>query len=467
MTRFQVFSSTFFTYLAFLLVFFIYYSGAERVGGYLFIASNLAICILCILGLLWKNTQTVSLKNTFFLFMFVFMGTTPFLEYANDVTYWGRVKPSYDALVYSNIIIILSILIFIASYIIGYNGRAIAKTFDKSNSYLSDIVKSSPKLGVCTVFTLAIFSCYMTADYNNFNLLSLFFRGGDFDRLEVSRSTLLIYIYVIKPIPVMAMLYIWLYKGNESYRLLLWFLFFMCLVFVAPTSLPRFYAVTLYLPLIICYTQFFDRYFSYQISFVFGVLLIFPMLNGFRYYSSTFDISKFSLSYDFFFSGHFDAYQNLTKVVELELITYGHQFLGVIAFAFPRSFWPDKPIGSGAFLAKQEGLFFETISMPLVAEGYLNFGMLGVILFISIFGYFAGSLDTFYQNLRIKKEKHFILPIYFIFIGLSLLVLRGDLLSSFAYTVSLTATFVFMILVSILSILIWKNIKRLICCNNG
>ncbi|MFT5852184.1 MAG: hypothetical protein ACI87J_002160 [Colwellia sp.] len=462
MTRFQVISSTLFASLALFLVFFVYYSGAGKGGGYLFIVSNLAICILCISGLLWKNVQTVSLKNTFFLFTFVFMGTTPFLEYANDISYWGRIKPSYDAMVYANIIVIQSILVFVGSYVIGYKGRIIARVFDRSNRYLSRVVNSNPKLGIYTVFILAIVSCYMTADYNNFNLLSLFYRGGDFDRLEISKSLFLIYIYVIKPIPVMAMLYIWLYKDKKNYKGLLYLLFFMCLIFVAPTSIARFYAVTLYLPLVICYTQFFDRYLSYQISFVFGVLFIFPMLNGFRYYSDKFDISKFSLSYDFFFSGHFDAYQNLAKVVELELITLGHQLLGVIGFAVPRIFWSDKPIGSGAFLAKQEGLFFETISMPLIAEGYLNFGMLGVIMFVFIFGYFAGSLDSFYQNLRIKKEKHFILPIYFIFIGLSLLVLRGDLLSSFAYTVSLTATFIFIILVSIITILTWKYTKKLI-----
>lgn len=460
MTKFQIFSSSLFACLAFLLVFFVYYSSDGVGKGYFFITSNLIICILCILGLIWKNTQTVSLKNTFFLFMFVFMGTTPFLEYDNAISYWGRVKPSYDSMVYANIIIIISIFVFVGSYVIGCKGKGVAKLFNKPNRYLSKTIQNNTSIGIYTVFIIAIISCYMTADYNNFNLLSLFFRGGDFNRLEISQSLLLIYIYVIKPIPIMAMLYIWLYRGDRNYNGLLLVLFFMCLVFVAPTSIARFFAVTLYLPLIICFTKFFDRYLSYQFSYIFGVLFIFPMLNGFRYYSDKFDISKFSLSYDFFFSGHFDAYQNLAKVVELDLITLGHQFLGVLAFIVPRVFWSDKPIGSGAFLAQQEGLFFETISMPLIAEGYINFGMFGVVLFVFIFGYFAGALDSFYQSVRAEEKKHFILPLYFIYIGLSLLVLRGDLLSSFAYTVALTATFIIIIIISIVPILVGICIKK-------
>ena len=39
--------------------------------------------------------------------------------------------------------------------------------------------------------------------------------------------------------------------------------------------------------------------------------------------------------------------------------------------------WPDKPIGSGGFIAEQYDFFFDHISLNYWAEGYINFGILG------------------------------------------------------------------------------------------
>lgn len=85
-----------------------------------------------------------------------------------------------------------------------------------------------------------------------------------------------------------------------------------------------------------------------------------------------------------FKEGHFDSYQSILSVLNSEIITYGNQLLGVLLFWVPRSIWSNKPIGSGAFMAEITNLDFSNISMNYFAEGYINFGVFGMFLFLLV-----------------------------------------------------------------------------------
>jgi hypothetical protein len=88
---------------------------------------------------------------------------------------------------------------------------------------------------------------------------------------------------------------------------------------------------------------------------------------------------------------------------------------------------------------------FTNISCPLVAEGYINFGVLGIILSAVVFAYVVANFDVkFYRYSKLTFVKLF----YPVFLGLVFFVLRGDLMSSFAYSVSFAvAAFVVLIFV--------------------
>jgi len=90
------------------------------------------------------------------------------------------------------------------------------------------------------------------------------------------------------------------------------------------------------------------------------------------------------------------------KYSEIESITYGRQLVGALLFFVPRSIWPNKPVGSGHFVAEnmlmtRYSFWFTNISMPFPGEGYINFGILGIILFAFILALVSKITDNWYQ----------------------------------------------------------------------
>jgi oligosaccharide repeat unit polymerase len=138
---------------------------------------------------------------------------------------------------------------------------------------------------------------------------------------------------------------------------------------------------------------------------------------------------------DSFKSLDFDAWANIMATilyVKQYGITYFNQLLGSILFFIPRKFWIDKPISTGHlignYLIEHYDMWFNNLSNPLISEGYINFGIIGVILFALLLGIFNKIIDNF------KKENisvYVFVSVYLIFL------LRGDLMSSFAYLIGL------------------------------
>ena len=112
--------------------------------------------------------------------------------------------------------------------------------------------------------------------------------------------------------------------------------------------------------------------------------------------------------------------------------SYGYQLLGALLFFVPRSIWPSKPYGTGrmAFEALHQH-WFTNVSAPLVAEGYSNFGIIGLIFFGLIVGSASNSIDKKFWN---DKRNFSFTKVLYPFIMLKFFfMLRGDLLSSWSY----------------------------------
>jgi oligosaccharide repeat unit polymerase len=199
----------------------------------------------------------------------------------------------------------------------------------------------------------------------------------------------------------------------------------------------------LYIPFIIHFSNLWNKPYRLQFSLLISLFFIFPLLNLFRYFNSeefNLDIIK-HFDFTFLDSGNFDAYQNFARTINQDFITFGSQLSVVFLFFIPRSIWPSKPYGSGSTLAEINGQSFGNISMPYMAEGYVNFGFLGVALFMFILGVILNSLDYKFWNNKTEKSTPFTIY-YSMLIGLIFFIMRGDLLSSFTYTVGLTISFI-------------------------
>lgn len=204
-----------------------------------------------------------------------------------------------------------------------------------------------------------------------------------------------------------------------------------------PTGLARLTVAALYIPVALYCFSVLRHQNIFSIVIVISLLVVFPFLNSFRYMGQ--EIS-FEFNFDQFKELHFDAFSMFMRVLSNDIVTYGRQLLGVFLFWIPRALWPSKPIGSGAYIARLTGERFTNVSMPFFAEGYINGGLVGVILFTVVLGYFVARIDAKHWKYNVLGYDSFL---YFLCIGLTMFIMRGDLLSSFAYSCGFIAGYYF------------------------
>jgi hypothetical protein len=163
-----------------------------------------------------------------------------------------------------------------------------------------------------------------------------------------------------------------------------------------------------------------------------------------------------------FISRHFDPYENTVHTLDYVResgIVWGRQALGGLFFFVPRSIWPEKPVGTGAFilaehLGKQYDINFFNVTSPPIMEALVNFGIPGGLLLGVFLGFVFARADRSYWEVRAMDDAGQIradqfparavsyLVFYPPMIGFSLFILRGDFLSGMAYGSGIAAAFV-------------------------
>ncbi len=138
-----------------------------------------------------------------------------------------------------------------------------------------------------------------------------------------------------------------------------------------------------------------------------------------------------------FNSLNYDAFANIMATLEYVQsygLSMGYQALSAFLFFVPRGIWEAKPISTGElvgnYLIDQYEFNYSNLSNPLVSEGYINFGILGVILAAILL---AITTIKFMQWLnspnQLKNILAYYLAVHFIFL------LRGDFANGFSYFV--------------------------------
>ncbi len=132
---------------------------------------------------------------------------------------------------------------------------------------------------------------------------------------------------------------------------------------------------------------------------------------------------------------HYDAFSNVAASIsyfEHMNVTYGKQLLGSVLFFFPRNMWQGKPWGSGQeignYLTNNYLMWFNNLSMPLVGEGWMNFGFFGVIIFAIALAYVVNLFSKWFNSGMFTKQ---LAAVYFSFHLIFLL--RGDLMNGISY----------------------------------
>jgi hypothetical protein len=182
---------------------------------------------------------------------------------------------------------------------------------------------------------------------------------------------------------------------------------------------------------------------------VFGMVLAFPAIAVFTQ-DHTAILGHFSLSQvgsqiaDHYFSINYDSWANIytsIEIVRVHDLQWGRQLLGALLFFVPSSLWTSKPVATGIFLGNylsaHYSMWFTNLSAPLVAEGYLDFGYIGVVAYAAGTAYFVTFLDTLAR--RGDKWGAFPMAIYgSVFL---MIVLRGSLMIATAFGVAAFLSF--------------------------
>ena len=114
---------------------------------------------------------------------------------------------------------------------------------------------------------------------------------------------------------------------------------------------------------------------------------------------------------------------------------WGRQILGALLFFVPRSIWPGKPEGTGhTTIVALEQFGFSNVSANLAVEGYVNVGLVGVVLFAVLVGMLARRVDSFYWRRRSCWEEKLGDILYPFVMFMFFFLMRGDMMSAWAYT---------------------------------
>jgi oligosaccharide repeat unit polymerase len=389
------------------------------------------IACYSLINMFEMDGKPYSLNKIFYIFIFFFFALAPALQFKNNATFWGVKHLANGDYLLTDIIIIASMAIYDFFY------RYFSSKPLKKIKQFKSLKKRKPRNKSFVLFILITVSISSFIFYfytQDFNMLSLIVRGArDFDSTTSSSIKLIIKIF-IRPLPIISLVTYHIYYRKFD----LWEGLLLIIAFISnfPTVMARFQAAALYIPLLILYFKPVRKNINFSLTLGGGILILYPFLNIFRRFVM---ISSFSFSHiyeNMFISANFEAYQNLLVVIKHHIITYGHQLLGVFFFFVPRSAWGSKPVGSGFYIAKKLSLTFSNISMPYFGEGYINFGFIGILLFCIFLAFLNSSIDKRYW----QSTKYPFVSVYYLFLlGMEFFLMRGDLLSSFAYTVGLVA----------------------------
>ena len=125
---------------------------------------------------------------------------------------------------------------------------------------------------------------------------------------------------------------------------------------------------------------------------------------------------------------------SIGQVIQQDFLGFARQLIGSISFCVPRGLWADKPTGTGHTLLTNINAVFTNISANYYAEGYANFGYIGMFLFALVMGFFLRNLDEkFIRKLTTGQGSDETLPIYLVSLGFLIFIMRGDLLSSLSF----------------------------------
>jgi len=406
-----------------------------------------AISIFFIVKEQRERFYSLNLIHWFFVFVFFFL--TPFTQYSfGKFPLWLSKEEGF--FICSTNLLILSWAVF---YQLGYSIKK--NRLDNLFSSLKRLEIGKRGVYFSIYLSFIIFIAFLLV----FGVKNLLILGAYREVLNSIRfhPLLIIVDKFLRFIPILSLTGLILLKNKWTNKRE-WWILLTALVLINlfvnnPLASQRYWAGTVILGFVAMLLGKLNRGKGFLAAvLLIGILFFFPLSNELRYKT----LDTISLS-DFRFSGlktvctspHFDAYEMSVHTIEYvakEGITWGKQLSGPLLFWIPRALWKGKPVGSGGAVASYFSYPQTNLSCPLPFEGYINFGVIGLIVFAVLIGVLFSSLDSYHWKVSTASSTELISAYYPFFLGFSFFAMRGDLMSGFSYTIMFIAAGLVLIL---------------------
>ncbi|CEQ00897.1 O-antigen polymerase [Paraclostridium sordellii] len=407
------------------LIFIIYFCKGKNLVGVSFLIN--LIIITYILNLLTNENKLRPMLATFFVFFYCYMILTPMCQ----VNY-GMFP---NTLIYDSNLVLkgnIYISIFMVMYLIAYRFKNV-KPF--KYCYMEKSIDDrflKYVLILCIIITIV-----MSKDIIN-QLMNL---GGS-DSFGDSEASKAIIKRVLFMIPLGYVFYvISYYKNIKNKYMHIFASICLLLIYFNPLMQKRNSLGPIVLSIVFYFIIRKIGNFGYAIVSVVILLFIFPSVKIFIHDYYFYDVNtiiqrmkEFSLFKEFIWLD-FDAYSNYLGTILYVKdygLTYGKQIISTLFFFIPRGLWHGKGLSTGVliggYLMSNHRMWFDNLSNPIISEFYIDFGLLGMMMFSYIFGILSKKVD--YSMIgNFGKILSLYISMYMIFL------MRGALMPALAYLV--------------------------------
>ncbi len=376
--------------------------------------------------LIFKEKKSYTLYKTYWYFSLIFLGLAPFNQYLSNCNLWHYVLQNSDYLK-GNMLVLFANIIFLIVYELKSRNYLIKNKeyYELTPSNIK--IKTTP---VARLLLIVVLIMCVVFSVKNVGFLNLFSRAEN-EYNFISNSVFnTIFSLLCRGIPVY-IFYIF-FSQNNKLNIISIICLGVILILNFPTSTTRFWMGAIYIGIfLIMWDKKNKIKRRYDILLLVIFSLIFPLLFAFKFYDIQYFIEKgFQIKTltDSYNSVDYDAYSIIPRgitYVDENGIVYGKQFLGTLLFIVPRQIWVSKPYPTGDLIAKAQNQKYTNISCPFMMEGYINFGILGVIMFQTILGIVSSKFDCeYWYN---EKCNHLLRMLYPFLMGFWIYLLRGAL----------------------------------------
>ncbi len=370
----------------------------------------------------------------FWLFTYVFLGLAPMSQMRSDR--YPQTTPQVDTSL--NATAMGVVWIGVAAFLIGVSIATIRPARPASRQRVSLVVPH--RLYIFCLLTLVVCGYYIAKISPKSLVLSRVGRSA-IESASWSNSTVEAVIKAFVTLaPVIAFAAVLRLRRQrravgEHYPVVwAWVMLVLVVLIDNPVSTPRYVTGTALLGVAVALgaASRAGRLRILAVSLVLGLVIVFPLLDLFRYSTDPGQTSPQSFS-ETLVTADFDAIDQINNTVSFVQVngsTGGKQLLGAVFFFVPRTVWSSKADDTGVLLASYRGYKVTNLSAPVWTELFIDFAWVGLGVGMLLLGYVLRRWDdAALASFRIFPAPGVLsgtLPFYLV------IMLRGSLLQSMA-----------------------------------